>query len=264
MQITAHTPTVLGVEIEMLSAALDSSIINAALTQYWRVSVVELTESTQSDLVALVGQGISRAGDVIAAEYQSAGRGRLDRSFDAPMSTALLFSFYLEPQRNRNEWGWIPLLAGASVAQVLAQFGAQVKWPNDVLIKEKKVAGLIVEMTEKGLIVGVGINVAMQESELPVSTATSLLLEGARNLTRNKLLIEFLERFEGNFSLWDQGDDEIIDSYRALSATIGREVRVEYPDGRVEIALAQSLSSRGELILDSGSCVQAGDVVHLR
>ena len=95
MHITAHAPTVLGVEREMLSTPLDSSIINAAVTQYWRVSVVELTASTQSDLVACVRAGDARAGDVIAAEYQSGGRGRLARTFDAPKSSALLFSIYI-------------------------------------------------------------------------------------------------------------------------------------------------------------------------
>ena len=76
----------------MLSTALDSSIINAAITQYWRVSVVELTTSTQSDVVELARAGSIQAGHVLAAEYQSAGRGRLARNFEAPKSTALLFS----------------------------------------------------------------------------------------------------------------------------------------------------------------------------
>ena len=75
----------------MLSAALDTGVINASVGEYWRVSVVELTVSTQSDLVALVREGNARSGDVIAAEYQSAGRGRLTRSFEAPKSSALLF-----------------------------------------------------------------------------------------------------------------------------------------------------------------------------
>ena len=264
MQITAHTPTVLGVEIEMLSTALDSSIINAAITQYWRVSVVELTTSTQSDVVELAREGSIQAGHVLADEYQSAGRGRLARNFEAPKSTALLFSFYIEPQRSRDEWGWLPLLAGTSVAQVLSKYQAQVKWPNDILIKEKKVSGLIAEATDKGVVIGVGINVGMHTSELPVPTATSLLIEGERELTRNQLIAQFLEKFKENYTHWDQGSDEIAHAYQVLSATIGREVRVEYPDGRVEIALAKAIGNSGELILDNGSHVQAGDIVHLR
>jgi len=248
----------------MLSTALDTSLINAAVGQYWRVSVVELTASTQSDLVAKVRQGIAIAGEVIAAEYQSSGRGRLTRSFDAPARTALLFSFYIQPNRDRSDWGWIPLIAGVSVAQVLSDFGAQVKWPNDILINEKKVSGLIAEATDDGVVVGIGINVGMGIDELPVPTATSLLIEGARNMTRNDLLSKFLKNFEKNFFAWDQGSDEISSIYVALSATIGRDVAVEYPDGRREIGSAVAISSGGELVLASGIHVNAGDIVHLR
>ena len=248
----------------MLSTPLDSSVINAAVTQYWRVSVVELTASTQSDLVALVRAGDARAGDVIAAEYQSGGRGRLTRTFDAPKSSALLFSFYIEPQRNRDDWGWIPLIAGVSVAQRLSAFNAQVKWPNDILIDNKKVSGLITEVIGNGAVIGIGINVAMEPLELPVPTATSLFIEGAQSLTRNQLLPDLLKIFETNFVNWDSGSDEIMATYRQMSATIGRKVRVEYPDGEVESAVAVSISGRGELVLDTGAYVQAGDIVHLR
>ncbi|MTA80931.1 MAG: biotin--[acetyl-CoA-carboxylase] ligase, partial [Actinobacteria bacterium] len=246
MQITAHTPTVLGVDTEMLSAALDTSIINATVGRYWRVSVVELTASTQSDLVTLARAGTADAGDVIVANYHSNGRGRLSRSFDAPQGTALLFSLYIKPQRIVEDWGYIPLIAGASVAHVLSDFGAKLKWPNDVLIKDKKVAGLIAEVTDEGIVIGIGINVGMQVQQLPVPTATSLLIEGARAVTRNQLLAEFLNSFEENFFAWDGGSDDIRGEYLNLSATIGREVRVEYPDGEYETGLAVSISSRGE------------------
>ena len=248
----------------MLSTPLDSSIINAAVTQYWRVSVVELTASTQSDLVACVRAGDARAGDVIAAEYQSGGRGRLARTFDAPKSSALLFSIYIEPQRNRDDWGWIPLIAGVSVAQKLSQYNAQVKWPNDILIKDKKVSGLIAEVVSNGVVIGIGINAAMEPSELPVPTATSLYIEGAQSLTRNQLLPDLLKIFETNFMNWDCGSDEIRATYSQMSATIGRKVRVEYPDGQIESAIAESISGRGELVLDTGAHVQAADIVHLR
>jgi len=248
----------------MLSTPLDSSKINAAVTQYWRVSVVELTASTQSDLVACVRAGDARAGDVIVAEFQSAGRGRLTRTFDAPKSSALLFSLYIEPQRNRDDWGWIPLIAGVSVAQILSQFNAQVKWPNDILINNKKVAGLITEVIGDGVVIGIGINVAMQPSELPVPTATSIFIEGGQSLTRNQLLPDLLKIFETNFMNWDCGSDEIKATYSQMSATIGRKVRVEYPDGQIESAIATTISARGELVLDTGAHVQAADIVHLR
>ena len=248
----------------MLSTPLDSSIINAAATQYWRVSVVERTRSTQSDLVTLTRAGTASSGDVIVAEYQSEGRGRLLRSFDAPQGTALLFSLYIQPKRILDDWGYIPLIVGTSLAHVLSDFGAKLKWPNDVLINEKKVAGIIAEATNDGIVIGVGINVGMQVHQLPVPTATSLLIAGARNVTRNQLLVEFLNGFEEKFLAWDEGSDEISADYLKLSATIGREVRVEYPHGASENGLAVSISHRGELVLASGRHVQAGDIVHLR
>lgn len=248
----------------MLSESLNALVINAAMKQYWRVRVVELTASTQVDLVRAVRQGNARAGDVIVAEYQTAGRGRLVRSFIAPKSTALLFSFYIEPKRNSEDWGWIPLIVGASVAKLLSEFGGQLKWPNDILIKEKKVSGIISEVIGDGIVIGVGINVAMSKEELPVPTATSLFIEGAHDLTRNQLLIDFLTIFREDFTIWESGDNKIAATYLELSATLGREVRVVYPDGRVEISIASSLGQSGELVLANGTHVHAGDIVHLR
>ena len=90
---------------ELLSAALDPAEIKRLITPYWRVSVVELTSTTQGDLVQRARDGKAQVGDVITAEFQTAGRGRLDRTFEAPKGTALLFSFYIEPKRNRDDWG---------------------------------------------------------------------------------------------------------------------------------------------------------------
>jgi len=248
----------------MLSAPFDTSIINATVGRYWRVSVVELTGSTQNDLVSLVRAGTASAGDVLVADYQSAGRGRLTRSFEAPPGSALLFSLYIKPKRNSRDWGCIPLIAGVSVAQILSNFSARLKWPNDVLVNEKKVAGLIAEVIEDGVVIGIGMNIGMRLDQLPVPTATSLLIEGARNVTRTEILVDFLNCFEEKFAAWDKGSDEFFDEYVDLSATIGRNVRVEYPDGKSEVDMAVSISRKGELVLASGVHVQAADIIHLR
>ncbi len=248
----------------MLSEPLDISIINAKVREYWRVNMVEVTTSTQSDLVKLVRSAKAHAGDVLTADYQSSGRGRLSRSFDAPAGTALLFSFYITPVRSRQDWGWISLIAGASVAQVLSHLNAEVKWPNDILIKNKKISGIIAEAIEEGIVIGIGINVGMKESELPVPSATSLLIQGAIEKERNQILIEFLNTFYINFTTWDRGSDEMRAIYRGLSATIGRPVRIEYPNGHFEVGTAVAISNAGELVLDAGTHVQAGDITHLR
>ena len=226
--------------------------------------MVELTSTTQGDLVQLVREGKSEVGDVIVAEYQTAGRGRLDRSFEAARGTALLFSFYIQPRRNRDDWGWIPLIAGYSVAQSLDAFHAVVKWPNDILIRGRKVSGLIAEVVGDGVVIGIGVNVGMEENQLPVETATSLLVEGGEDISRNELLCEILEEFEEHFLHWDQGVNEIQPLYKHLSATIGHEVRVEYPGGALQHGVAEGVSDTGALILDDGTHVQSADVIHLR
>lgn len=248
----------------MLRAALDKSVINSLTTQYWRVSVVDVTTSTQTALVTRAIAGKVKPGDVITANFQRAGRGRMSRTFEAPKNSALLFSFYLKPQRKKEDWGWISLIAGTSVAQVLKKYSATVKWPNDILIKEKKVSGLICEFNGEGVVVGIGINVGMTIDELPVPTATSLAIEGATNIDRNHLLADVLNEFESIFTHWDLGDESITGLYTSLCSTLGTKVQIHYPNDLIEKGIATGISARGELILDSGTHVQAGDVVHLR
>ena len=248
----------------MLRAPLDSRIINANVTQYWRVSVVDLTTSTQSDVIELIRQRRAQVGDVIVADFQSAGRGRLTRSFQAPRGSALLFSFYIKPGRNRSEWGWIPLIAGLSVAQSLSGADARVKWPNDILINERKISGLIAQVIDDGIVIGIGINVGMQLNELPVPQATSLAIEGTISISRNELLAEYLNKFEKNFIKWDSGSDEIRADYEAASATLGQKVEVHHPDGRIQTGIAASISPGGELVLADQTHVLAADIIHLR
>ena len=127
----------------MIRAYLDESIISAALpSNYWRVRVVEEDGSTQDELKnELVSNG-----DCVVAEFQHAGRGRLDRKFESVPKVARLFSFYIEPIRS-GEWGWIPLIAGAAIARSLNEAtqsqNFKTKWPNDVICESGKVSGVL-------------------------------------------------------------------------------------------------------------------------
>ena len=228
--------------------------------------MVDLTASTQSDLAELVNSSVAKSGEVIAAEFQSDGRGRLDRTFEAPPQSALLFSFYIAPKRARSDWSFISFLAALAMREVITENLAEntsLKWPNDILIGDKKVAGLLAQQIGDGVIVGIGINVAMGANELPVPTATSLALAGSYNLDRNVLLIDFLNRFESIFTEWESGAD-FLEKYRQISSTIGRQVRVEVL-GRDPIeAEAVAITTQGALILRDGTEVNVGDVVHLR
>ena len=228
--------------------------------------MVELTESTQSDLANLVNSSVAKNGELIVAEFQSAGRGRLDRTFQAPPQSALLFSFYIEPKRAVSDWSFVSFLAAMAMHEVISKDLKEVatlKWPNDILVGEKKVAGLLAQQTDRGVIVGIGLNLEMSEAELPVPTATSLALCRSNKLNRNGILADFLNRFEILLQEWDSGAD-FLEKYREISSTIGGKVRVDVV-GRDSIeGEAVAISAQGALILGTGFEVNVGDVVHLR
>lgn len=248
-------------------APLDQAVIESKISQYWRVSVVELTGSTQIDMAARISSNSARPGDVIVAEYQSAGRGRLGRTFSAPATSALLFSLYIEPNRPQSEWGFLTLLCGLSVATALRsqdpRVEVRVKWPNDLIIAELKVGGLIAQAHGGGVIIGVGINVGLGSDELPVEHATSLSIHHHAVLDRNVLLGSILSQLESSLARWENGED-LSDEYRALSSTIGNHVKVEFPGGAIEESQALDILPTGELLLRSGTRVSVGDVIHLR
>ena len=247
--------------------ALDSSVISEKISRYWRVSVVEVTGSTQDDIAQRAAHKKAIAGDVLTTDFQSAGRGRLDRKFYAPKSSALMFSFYIEPQCEKSEWSFLPLLTGLSVVFTLTKLGPEfspaLKWPNDIFAGDEKMGGIIAQATDAGVIIGVGINVGMSEDELPVVNATSLALIGFPELDRNLILSTFLNTFEELLKRWESGED-LRHLYFERSATIGQEVRIEHPDGSHKNGKAVDVSPAGELILEDGSRVTVGDIVHLR
>jgi BirA family biotin operon repressor/biotin-[acetyl-CoA-carboxylase] ligase len=247
-------------------APLDKTIIASQLSQYWRVSVVDLTTSTQIDLADLANAGLATKGDVIAAEFQSGGRGRLDRKFEAPAGSALLFSFYITPKRSRSHWGFLSHLAALCMSEIISNdlnIAVSLKWPNDILIADKKVCGLIAQATADGIVIGIGLNVGMTLAEIPVATATSLAIAESDQLDRNQILIQFLERFSLRFLDWDAGRD-FIDEYSKVSATLGCDVQIEVAGRENRIGFAQSITASGALILADGFEVNVGDVVHLR
>lgn len=251
----------------MLRTPLDEAEINSRVTPYWRVSVVELTGSTQNDLLQLVESNNALDGQVIATEFQSDGRGRLDRTFEAPAQSALLFSFYIKPRNQRSEWGFIPLIAGLSLVRAITTIdtvmNVSLKWPNDLIINEKKCAGIIAQTTNEGIVIGIGLNVSMTPNELPVSTATSLAIEGSTITDRDLLLSHLLNTFAELFEAWEEGS-ELLDEYASASSTIGKKVRIELPGGENLEATVARISHTGELVLDDGRHVSAGDVIHLR
>jgi BirA family biotin operon repressor/biotin-[acetyl-CoA-carboxylase] ligase len=229
--------------------------------------VVEVTGSTQDDLFQLASSGTAIPKTILASEFQSSGRGRLDRTFEAAPHSALTFSIYIEPKVDKEEWSFLTLLAGLSVHEALHTLDPQtvvgIKWPNDLLIGEKKFVGMIAQATAKGVVLGIGINVGMTSEELPVESATSLAIEDFLELDRNVILASIINHFEINLEMWEN-DKSFLAEYRAASTTIGSSVEVTLPDGEIIKSKALDISNAGTLILESGREVTVGDVVHLR
>ena len=254
---------------ELHRAALRESELQAELLPYWRVSVVDVTGSTQIDLAESIRAHTAIDGDVLIANYQSAGKGRLDREFTAAPSTALLFSFYKKVSRPREEWNFLALLAALSIREALQnldnQLDVTVKWPNDLLINEKKVAGLLSQAAEEGVIIGIGLNVAMKSDELPAEGATSLFIEDFIELDRNLIAKEILVVFQEKYSLWNlQGSTPFISEYEKACSSLHRQVHITLPN-RVSIdTIATGVTLLGELILQDGALVNSADILHLR
>jgi BirA family biotin operon repressor/biotin-[acetyl-CoA-carboxylase] ligase len=218
------------------------------------IEVVDQAPSTNA-LVAERAQAGAAEGLVVVAEHQTAGRGRLNRTWETPVRSALTFSLLVRPTAPTQSWPWLPLLAGYAVDKALKADGyeAAVKWPNDVLLDGRKVAGILVERVETpdgpAAVIGVGINVGMTAEELPVPDATSLALTGGAVPDRTTLLIDVLDSLWEAYTAWQQGGDlagmRLAESYVAACATIGSEVHVELPSGETLSGTAHRHQRRG-------------------
>jgi BirA family transcriptional regulator, biotin operon repressor / biotin---[acetyl-CoA-carboxylase] ligase len=254
---------------------IDADALRAALGERWaRIEVVEQTDSTNT---VLLHDETAPDRSVLVAEHQSAGRGRLDRSWLSPPRAGLTFSVVLRPTPPIPTWGWLPLLAGVAVHDaVAATTGAEValKWPNDLLCgaDEAKVAGLLAQTSGEAVVVGVGLNVSTSREELPVDTATSLGLCGAREVGRTELLVAILSRLDARVAQWSDvgGDAEacgLAAEYRSACATLGRRVSVRTTAGTTVVGEARGIDADGRLQVDVGGRIEtigAGDVEHLR
>jgi BirA family transcriptional regulator, biotin operon repressor / biotin---[acetyl-CoA-carboxylase] ligase len=150
----------------------------------------QITESTNDDARDWAASGAEH-GAVVWAEQQNRGRGRRGAAWVSPEGQALAFSVVLRPEFPRALWPRIALVCGLSVCKVLETYGllAEVKWPNDVIVQQRKICGILVEANENAVIAGIGLNVNVKEfpDELQ-SIATSMLIEAGREVDRKQLL----------------------------------------------------------------------------
>ena len=245
------------------------------------VDVVAATGSTNADLVARARAGSVRAGAVLTTDDQQAGRGRRERTWTTPPRSSLAVSVLLQPSDvPRSAWTWLPLVAGVGVVDALvrvAGLDARLKWPNDVLVDEQKVCGLLAEVVETpdgaAVVVGIGLNVSQSPEELPVPTATSLALAGSATTDRDTVLRAVLRAVGARYTAWVEADGDprassVGAAYRERCATIGRRVRVELPGETVLSGEAEGVDDEGRLLVRDHSgdvrALAAGDVVHVR
>jgi BirA family transcriptional regulator, biotin operon repressor / biotin---[acetyl-CoA-carboxylase] ligase len=266
-----------------LSVAALRDAVRAGSRLYTGVDVVARTGSTNADLLAAARAGAT-AGTVLVAEEQTAGRGRLDRSWQSRAGAALTFSVLLRPAGvPAASRGWLPLLTGVAVASALqAATGIDVclKWPNDVLAaggvpgQPGKLAGILAELAGDAIVIGIGLNVSATQDELPPGQATSLWLEGVAEPDRQAIAVAILRELEHWYLRWAEGTPPgdatasgLHAEYVRSCSTLGRDVRVELPGGGVLAGRACGVDGVGRLLISADNgvhAVSAGDVVHVR
>lgn len=218
---------------------------------------------------------------------QTAGRGRLGRTWVAPAGAAIAISVVIRPTAvPQPKWGLLTLLGGLAAREAIAaqlpDADVTVKWPNDVLVGGRKIAGVLAQLVpETGtVILGVGMNTAMTSAQLPVPTATSIAIEcgdadgGDATRLADDVVTEFLAALAGLVARFEAalGDIDLAglrDQLEAACSTLGESVRVELPTGDEVRGQAIGIGADGSLLIatpdgDTPAEVFAGDVTHLR
>lgn len=233
--------------------------------EQWQIEYADALGSTNAAAAAS-----PRAGRVVVTGHQTGGRGRMGRTWETPAGEALTFSAVVDPRLPDPDWPWVPLITGLCVVSALESLGveATLKWPNDVLVEGKKIAGILIERVQgpHGPLAVIGIGLNVHQRELPVPAATSLALCGVP-AGRVEVLRLVLNRLATLGLFAAEHLDDYRHRYRAACATIGQQVRVHLPDASVHTGLAERVDDRGCLVVSDGDdelVVGAGDVVHVR
>ena len=221
--------------------------------------------------------GIDQAnnGTLVVAESQTSGRGRLGRNWFSPKYKGIYLSLILRPKISPAASSILTILAAVSICEAVKRatdLDAQIKWPNDILMHNKKLAGILTEMNAEVdkvnfVVIGIGLNVNNGKQSL-IAGATSLKEQAGHTVSRILVLQELLRRMESNYSLLEiKGSQVIIDKWRSFTVTLGKRVKVYCQHKHIE-GQAVDIDQDGGLLIrkDSGIIqkVMSGDVVHCR
>jgi len=241
----------------------------------WQIRWLDEVDSTNTFVRDQARQGAAE-GLVVVADHQTAGRGRLDRKWESPPGANLLASILLRPECDAADvhlcTGAVAL-AAADACREVAGVEPVLKWPNDLLVGGRKLAGVLAEAEFSGatlvaVVVGIGINVAWPGPEEAGGTCLDDVGATAQPLDRRVLLERLLGALTGRRALLDDasGRGALADEVRRRCATLGQAVRVLLP-GEQLTGLAAAIDDEGRLVVETASGprrVIAGDVVHLR
>ena len=251
-----------------IQIGLDTQIIGKEMDYYPSV------DSTNRVAKRLAYHGAPE-GTIVVAEEQDGGKGRLDRNFYSPRGKGIWFSVVLRPNFLPKDAPKFTLLAAVAVAEAMTRFKlrAQIKWPNDIMFKKRKIVGILTEMTgEIGkityIVVGIGINVNISREEFPEEirpVAASLSEMNGAPLSRVELFRAVLEEFDKLYiEVNNSGFDRIIDRWKKYNVTLGKNVRViSASDGKSFTGKAIDLDANGALVVETEQGLQtvyAGDV----
>jgi BirA family biotin operon repressor/biotin-[acetyl-CoA-carboxylase] ligase len=261
--------------------SLQPEQIKRILTSRWlghTIHFYQQVNSTNGTALELAQQGVPE-GTIVLAEQQLRGRGRGDRSWHSPPGVGIYCSIILRPKLLPSMGQLITLMTAVAVAKAVSvktSLSPQIKWPNDILVNQNKVGGILLEgkATPKSLeyaVIGIGINVNHTSADLPenlLAEASSLRMELGETVERNELTAQLFFELESLYEIIQQEDSAIIlEQWRSLSATLGQRVRVIQKDRVIE-GVAVDVNEEGALLLrteeDSLIEVHAGDVRHLR
>ena len=230
----------------------------------WRVEHFAELDSTNRHVLDAARAGAAD-GLVAVADVQTAGRGRLDRTWQAPPGSSLLVSALVRTPGDAGPVVMAAAVALAGAVDRVAGVPAMLKWPNDLVVGDRKLAGLLAERDGDALVVGAGCNVNWERFPDDLAgSATSCNLEAGHPVDRDELLVAFLDGFA---AVLGRGGG-VVDEYRARLATLGRRVRVEPVRGDPLLGTAVDVTDDGALVVrdDAGTdhAVATADVVHLR
>ncbi len=223
---------------------------------HFQLNYYESTDSTNEEVKRAAARGAAE-GFAACADEQTAGKGRRGREWKSPAGEAVYFSFLLFPEIAPEHAPMLTLimgLAGSLAVRELTSLPAQIKWPNDIVIGNKKICGILTEAVPGGgIVIGCGVNVNNGAfSEEIADRASSLFLEGGCKVSRGHLLALMLRHFYRNYRtfLLTENLVALVDEYNGLLVNLDREVRVEDPLGAYT-GIARGISDTGELLVET-------------